>query len=163
MGRSCKTCQHPEREAIEKAILAQVPFRSLSKQFGIGETALFRHGATHIKAKLKKSRMLMEYGSAERLGRMMLRLIRETWELSKQAARYGEYGPAVSAKVAVRGHIETLGKLSGAISNAQSVSVGSGPTMIAVTINYGEDWRGREVEEGEVVAPAPESGNGSKP
>jgi len=164
MPNTCKTCRHPQREAIEKAILAQVALRVIARQFGIHNESIRRHAIGHLPAKLNKSKTLQEYGSAERLGKMMVRLITKTRKVGDAALKYSEYGPAVSATVAERGHIETLGKLSGAISAAQPAPGGGGQTVIAVTINYGEDWRGREVEEGEVVEGKGEleSGTGRK-
>ena len=44
MPRSCTICAHSERKAIDEALFRnKVPFRNVSKQFGVTASALFRH------------------------------------------------------------------------------------------------------------------------
>lgn len=59
MARPCTVCQHPELEAINRAIvdLSGNPkrFRLLSERFGLGPKAVQRHAAGHMTEGLKKA------------------------------------------------------------------------------------------------------------
>ncbi|MCH9650806.1 MAG: hypothetical protein K0U98_21440 [Deltaproteobacteria bacterium] len=49
MPRVCSICRHPEREAIEKALVGNdAGYRSIAKRFAISESALFRHRQKHL-------------------------------------------------------------------------------------------------------------------
>jgi hypothetical protein len=43
MPRSCTICTHPQRTAIETALVAGEAFRTMAKRFGTSPPALFRH------------------------------------------------------------------------------------------------------------------------
>ena len=43
MPRPCSICVHPACPAIEHALAAKVPYRTVSERFGTSVAALFRH------------------------------------------------------------------------------------------------------------------------
>lgn len=49
MPKPCSICHHPERKAIEKALLdTEAGHRKVAKRFGISASALFRHRQNHL-------------------------------------------------------------------------------------------------------------------
>lgn len=55
MARECTICGHPDRPAIDHALLnASEGYRSVAKRFGLSEPALFRHRQTHLPALIAK-------------------------------------------------------------------------------------------------------------
>ncbi len=48
MGRGCATCAHPERGAIDAALLAGERYSDLAETYGIGPAALSRHRNAHV-------------------------------------------------------------------------------------------------------------------
>lgn len=51
MTRTCQVCSHPERAAIDKALIAATrPYRSIARQFAVSGDALLRHKADHVTA-----------------------------------------------------------------------------------------------------------------
>jgi len=55
MPRVCSICRHPEREAIEKALVgSEAGYRSIAKRFAISASALFRHRQKHLPALLAR-------------------------------------------------------------------------------------------------------------
>jgi len=53
MGRVCTACQHPERTAIDRALVAaSSPYRTIADQYGLSHQALIRHKADHLLADL---------------------------------------------------------------------------------------------------------------
>lgn len=55
MPRVCTICFHPEREAIESAIVTGTSKRDISLQFGVGHMAVQRH-ATHITDAIREAK-----------------------------------------------------------------------------------------------------------
>lgn len=48
MGRTCTVCQHPERHAIERALVAGGALRDIAGQYGLTKSAVERHKAEHL-------------------------------------------------------------------------------------------------------------------
>lgn len=55
MARRCSICHHPDRAAIEKALVQAEPFRDVSARFGTSASALHRHKTSHLPAHLAKA------------------------------------------------------------------------------------------------------------
>jgi hypothetical protein len=53
MPRTCLACSHAEREAIDKALAAGEPLRTIAKRVSISHTALFRH-KSHVEEAIKQ-------------------------------------------------------------------------------------------------------------
>lgn len=52
MTRTCTVCGHPQRAAIDAALVAGGAYRSIAKQFDLSAAALFRHRGEHLPASL---------------------------------------------------------------------------------------------------------------
>ena len=53
MARVCTVCTHPEREAIDRALVAGMgSYRDIAGQYGVSKGALERHNTEHIPADL---------------------------------------------------------------------------------------------------------------
>jgi len=52
MGRTCSICIHQQREAIERALVADEPQRGMAQRFGVSRQALGRHVTEHMPAVL---------------------------------------------------------------------------------------------------------------
>ncbi len=53
MTRRCTVCSHPERHAIDKALVAvRGPYRDIARQYGLSKDALLRHKADHLLAEI---------------------------------------------------------------------------------------------------------------
>lgn len=49
MGRVCTVCQHPERKALDAALVAvESPYRDIARRYGLSKDALLRHKADHL-------------------------------------------------------------------------------------------------------------------
>ena len=48
MPRSCSICTHPQRQAIDQALMAGVVFRNIARRFGTSTTAVHRHRHEHL-------------------------------------------------------------------------------------------------------------------
>lgn len=53
MVRTCTVCCHPDRQAIDKALVGEVtPYRHIASRFAVTTTALQRHKADHLLAEI---------------------------------------------------------------------------------------------------------------
>ncbi len=64
MPRPCTICTHPEREAIDKALVASESYRNVSVRFGTSVASLQRHKAEHIPVLLATARQRQGEASA---------------------------------------------------------------------------------------------------
>ena len=67
MPRKCSVCEHPEREAIDRALVGDSSNLSLSSVFAVSEQALRRHKANHLPAKLVMAQAAEEVAQADDL------------------------------------------------------------------------------------------------
>ena len=52
MARTCTVCTHPDRPAIDRALVNHRPFRDVACRFKIGRMAALRHYDEHLPAAL---------------------------------------------------------------------------------------------------------------
>lgn len=64
MGRTCSICTHPERVAIDKALVAGESNRAISRRFHVSKDAVARHRAEHLPATLAKAAEAQEKANA---------------------------------------------------------------------------------------------------
>ena len=50
MSVTCKTCTHPAKEEIDKALLAGQPYRSVARQYEASPPSVYRHKQDHLPA-----------------------------------------------------------------------------------------------------------------
>ena len=67
MARPCTVCRHPEREAIDKAIVGGEAFRNVAERFGTSVASLSRHRAKHLPPLILEARQAQERAHAEGL------------------------------------------------------------------------------------------------
>ncbi|HLZ64402.1 MAG TPA: hypothetical protein VKR06_46320 [Ktedonosporobacter sp.] len=60
MPRTCTICSHPERSAIEEAVVAGTSFRIIASRFSVGAASVQRHVADHVANSIKQSQTAKE-------------------------------------------------------------------------------------------------------
>lgn len=66
MSQTCKACGHPEREAIDQALIKNEPFRHIAARHGVSTGTLQRH-RPHLTKDLVRVREAVEVARSERL------------------------------------------------------------------------------------------------
>jgi hypothetical protein len=56
MARPCTICNHPQRAAIDRALASGDPVRNVAERFDTTHTALLRHRANHLAARMSRAR-----------------------------------------------------------------------------------------------------------
>jgi transposase len=110
MPRTCLACSSPEREAIDKALVAGEPFRNIAKHVSISPAALFRH-KNHVANAIGKAQAQHEERIGESLLDEMRRVQRKAWELLARTEAEGDHRGGIVALREVRECLESLGEM----------------------------------------------------
>ncbi len=132
MARICTICSHPQREAIDQALVAGTPKRDVSALFRVSEDAITRHAAAHLPQALSKAQEAKEVAQGDDLLKQVRDLQRITMGLLAKAVQANDLRTAVSAVGQARGNLELLGKLVGQLQQEGTVNLVVSPEWIQV-------------------------------
>ena len=145
MAGRCKVCDHPERDAIDRALLEGVAARTLATRHpGTSRTALGRHRA-HVDADLVRAKLAAEAARADGLWGQLVRINEDTHAILAEAKRRKNYGLAMQAIARLERQIELQGKILGELRDGPTVNVFVSPA-----------WRAVEAAIIEALAPHPD-------
>jgi hypothetical protein len=113
LPRSCTICEHPEREAIDRALVSDSSNLSVSSLYDVSEAAVRRHKANHLPAKLVMAQAAEEVAQADDLLDQMQDLQRRTLAILEAAESTNQHRTALSAIREARSNLELLAKLLG--------------------------------------------------
>ncbi len=124
MPRTCTVCAHPERETIDRALVAGEPSRQIAARYGsLSRPAIQRHGENHLPATLLKASEAEEVARADDLLFQVRDLQEHALNILDKAEDAGELGIALRAIKEARGNFELLAKLLGELSDAPQVNI----------------------------------------
>ena len=130
MARSCTICEHPDREAIDRALVGDASNLSVSSLFGVSESAVRRHKANHLPAKLVMAQAAEEVAQADTLLDQVRDLQRRALEILDKAEEAGELRTALGAIREARGNLELLAKLLGELDERPVVNFNISPEWL---------------------------------
>lgn len=116
---TCTVCAHPERKAIDQALVSGEPVRSLVSRYvtkrggSLGHMALYRHRDEHLPELLAKAHDAEEVAQADSLLDQVRSLQARALAILDRAEAIGQLMPALAAIRETRGSLELLGKLMG--------------------------------------------------
>jgi hypothetical protein len=108
LGQPCTVCSHPERAAIDQALVGGVPNLRLAQQYGLSESAVWRHKAEHLPEALAQSGAAKEIARADLLIQQVEGLRNKAVAILLRAEQAGELRTALYA---IREARETLALL----------------------------------------------------
>ena len=123
MSRRCTICGHKEREAIDQALVARQPFRTIADRFGVTKTSLIRHSDDHIPAALVKAKDAAEEAHGDNLLAQVCDLRDKALGILRKAEAADDLRTAVAAIREARGNVELLGKLAGQLQDAPIINI----------------------------------------
>src|SRR5579859_3172863 len=133
MPRTCTVCLHPDREAIDKALLADASYRDIAGQYGLSKSAVERHKAEHLPAQLAQAKEAAEVAQADDLLAEMRKLQKITHALLGRAINDGDNRTALLAVREARGNIDMLGRLLGELEGqGTTVNIAVLPDWLAI-------------------------------
>lgn len=123
MPRTCTICCHPEREAIDQALVAGEAYRSIAKQFEASASAVYRHQRDHLSAALTQAQGAEEVARADDLLNQLMSLQAKALDILGKAERAGDLRTALAGVREARGCLELLAKLSGELDERAQVNI----------------------------------------
>ena len=123
MPRACTVCAHPERAAIDRAMVADEAFRHIASRFGTSTTALQRHKSDHLPLRLVQARDAREVTQADSLLDRLLDLGRQTSEFLDEARRAKDHALALKAITRAERQLELQARLLGELQDGQAVNI----------------------------------------
>jgi hypothetical protein len=132
MPRKCSICTHPNRDAIDRALVNRESFRNVAKQFGITVSAIHRHNDAHLPASLTKAQEARSVTQADDLLTQVKSLQSRALSILDRAESAGDLRTAIMAIREARGNLELLAKLLGELQESQTVNVLLAPEWLQV-------------------------------
>lgn len=130
MAMKCSICTHPERDAIEKAILAGQSNRAIASQYGMSVTSVRRHRDNHLPEHLAKATAAEQVTKADDLI-SDLQYLRDKaimfLDKAEQSDDMRAAAPLISAAVKV---IETLAEVRGELNRQAVINVTLSPVWV---------------------------------
>jgi len=130
MPRSCTVCEHPDKEAIDRALVGDSSNLSVSSLFAVSEQALRRHKANHLPAKLVMAQAAEEVAQADNLLSQVRDLQGRAYGILDKAEGAGDLRTALGAIREARGNLELLAKLLGQLDERPVVNLNVSPEWL---------------------------------
>jgi hypothetical protein len=129
MSTRCTVCNHPERYAIEHALVAGASNRDIAGRFRLSRSAVSRHTASHLPATEVRVVHARDAERAESLHDRLEELYRRAEGILDQAESAGRHNVALAGIKELRGILEFAAKLAG--------NVAERPDVIVLTLDDG--------------------------
>jgi len=132
MPRVCTICSHPERAAIDAALVSGEPMRGIARMFAVSEDALNRHKRDgHTVTALAKAAGAETVAADDLLAQVRFLQVKALGVLATAEAA-GSLNVALSAVREARSCVELLAKLLGELDDRPQVNVLVSPEWAAV-------------------------------
>lgn len=133
MARVCTVCNHPDREAIDKALVDGAAYRDIAGRYGLSKSSVERHKAEHIPAAMAKAKEAADVVHGDNLLDQVKTLQTVTMNILARAYKTDDLRTALQAVGQARGNLELQGKLLGQLAEQQTtVNVLVMPEWLAV-------------------------------
>ncbi len=133
MPRTCTVCAHPDREAIDQALVDGEAVRTVASRYvPLSKTALQRHKDEHLPKALAQAQAAQEIAHADSLLDQVQDLHGRTLAILTAAEKSRDGRLALSAVREARSNLELLAKLMGELDERAVVNVLLAPEWLAV-------------------------------
>lgn len=132
MPRTCTICTHPQRDAIDLALLAGESYRHIAARFDTSTASLQRH-KDHLPGQLAKAHEAAEVVKADTLLDRLKELNAETRAILKETREGGNHDLALKAIARVEKQLELEAKLLGELQpEGMTINVYSTPEWLSL-------------------------------
>jgi hypothetical protein len=122
-GRRCTVCMHPDKPAIDQAMVNRRPFRDIARHFGVGKDAAVRHHDACLPEMLTRAKAASETAQADDLLAQVKGLRGKALALLLKAEQSGDLRTALRGVAEARACVELLAEMMQAIDRRPVVNV----------------------------------------
>jgi predicted DNA-binding protein YlxM (UPF0122 family) len=122
VARICTICTHPQRENIDREIIAGESLRNLAKQYNVSYSAINRH-KKHVPESLARAREAEEVSQADNLLAQVKELQDRATRILDKAEKSGDFSTALKAIREAKGCLELLAKLQGELQQEGTMNI----------------------------------------
>src|SRR5918911_1992296 len=123
MPRTCTVCTHPERGAVDQALVAGRAYRDIAGQFSVSRSALDRHRAEHLSPAVQKAQQATETEHALDIAKQLRAINGVSLSILDEARRSNNPAIALKAIDRVQRQIELQAKLLGQLDDRPHVDI----------------------------------------
>ncbi len=124
MPRRCSICDHPNRTAIDQALVGgSESLRSIADRYGLTKSAIIRHRDHHLPEHLAQAQQAQEVLQADQLLTQVQALQVKALGILSRAERAGELRTALGAIREARANLELMAKLVGQLHPEEAVGI----------------------------------------
>lgn len=132
MPRTCTVCAHPQRHAIEKALVGGTPNRRIATQHGLSEAAVRRHADAHLPVALVQAQEAQEVAQALDVLQQLRTINGAVLTVLRDARTASDGELALKAIDRILKQIELQAKLLGELDERPVVNVLISPEWLAL-------------------------------
>ena len=132
MPRVCTVCTHPERDAINKALVDGTPYRTIAQRFAASPDAVLRHKTEHLPAIMVKSKEAQEEALADDLFAQLKQLRNKAISILLKAESAGDLRTALLGIRESRACIELLAEMEGELNRNPVTNILIAPEWLQV-------------------------------
>ena len=131
MPRRCTICAHPKVEAIDMALIAGEPYRSVANRYeSLSQASVQRHSENHLPATLAQAKEAEMVAHADHLLEQVRDLQVRTFAILEAAEASEQHRTALSAIREARGNLELLAKLLGELDERPVLNLHVSPEWV---------------------------------
>lgn len=119
----CSCCTHPNREMIDRALIAGTSLRDIAGQYAVSKSAVERHKADHLLEIMVKSEEARQVAHADDLLREANRLYAVATTVMEAGQKSKDYGLVLKGVGAAGRVLTLLGELLGEINRQPQVNI----------------------------------------
>lgn len=134
MARTCTVCTHPNRAAIDLALLNGASGNAIAAKFRVSEDAITRHKGNHLPATLAQGQAAAEVARADGLLGQLQQLQDDARRIGGKAEETGDLKTALMGVRELVRIVELTGKLVGELDDRPQVNVLVAPEWTTVKV-----------------------------
>jgi hypothetical protein len=124
VSRTCSVCRHPQRDAIDRALIAGEPVRTIASRYvTISHMAVQRHKEEHLPATMVKAKETEDISHAIDVVKQLRAINGVAVQIMAEARQRGDGDTALKAIDRVQRQIELQAKLLGELDDRPHVDI----------------------------------------
>lgn len=130
MPRTCTICLHPEREAINQALVGPEGYRAVAQRFAASPDAMYRHKADHLPIALVKATEAAQIADADTLAAKLRMLTIDAQRIRDKAEAAGDLRAAIVGNRELVRIVELMAKLAGELQQEGTTNILISPQWV---------------------------------